>query len=140
MMANATEILALAARVEGASGANYALFLEIYDALRPGERASRFAKLTAEGPYKGRLGPADMDGYVQPLGGDPTASLDAAMTLVPEGIGGEPLAIMLRCSWRGIGTVKLLDTLGGQEWGATAATAALALTAAALRAIAAGEG
>jgi hypothetical protein len=63
-----------------------------------------------------------------------TRSLDAAITLVPEGIGGELLSIMLHRSWRGDCSVKLLDTLGGQESVGKAATPALALCAASLRA------
>ena len=63
-----------------------------------------------------------------------TASLDAAMTLVPEGIGSDLLYVRTERLHTGKGRAVLLDTLGGQESYADAATPALALCAAALRA------
>lgn len=78
------KLLALADRCEAATGPNYGLDCEIWDAIYPGDRDERFSKLL-EGPYKGRLGPADKDGYIKPLRSF-TASLDAAMTLVDDGL------------------------------------------------------
>ncbi|WP_257540964.1 hypothetical protein [Sphingobium sp. CFD-1] len=78
------DLLRLAERVGQEQGPSYELDCAIWDAVYPGERQARFDKLTAKGqPYHGRLGPADMDGYVRPLRAF-TASMDAAMTLVPE--------------------------------------------------------
>lgn len=75
---------ALARRCVNAAGPDYALECAIWDVIYSGERQGRFERLTAKGqPYHGRLGPADMDGYVKPLRAF-TASLDAAMSLVPE--------------------------------------------------------
>jgi len=76
--------MTLSDRVTALDGPNYDMECEIWDAIYPGERQARFEKLTAKDqPYHGRLGPADMNGYVQPLRAY-TASLDHAMTLVPE--------------------------------------------------------
>jgi hypothetical protein len=80
-----TDLLELAERAEKATGPDYAIDCAIWDAIYPGERQERFEKLTAKGqPYHGRLGPADVDGYVKPLRAF-TASIDAAMTLAPDG-------------------------------------------------------
>ena len=67
-----------------------------------------------------------------------TASLDAAMTLVPEGVGAEILTIDLRRANLGSGIIwhraVLTDTLNGDFWRADkAASFALALVEAALR-------
>ena len=122
-------LLELAERCEKATGPDYALECEIWDAIYPGERDGRFRKLTEEGPYKGRLGPAERDGYVKPLRAF-TASLDAALTLVPEGF-----------DWiigRTNSGLTIHAEVGGQggEFQRFANTPALALCAAALRAIA----
>ena len=126
----------LAERCEKATGPSYGLDCEIWDAIYPGERDARFERLSSEGPYKGRLGPADRDGYIKPLRAF-TASLDAAMTLVPEG-----------CFWTvmnardgqdrpivgaGLALVTAPDDVAVSE-PSQAATPALALVAAALRA------
>jgi len=75
----------LSERVMSLSGPSYEMDCLIWDAIYPGERLARFEKLTANGAaYHMRLGPADMDGYVKPLRAF-TASIDAAMTLVPKG-------------------------------------------------------
>lgn len=80
-----TDFNKLACQVMDLDGPSYEMDCAIWDAIYPGERAARFEKLTAKGsPYHMRLGLADMDGYVRPLRAF-TASLDAAMTLVPEG-------------------------------------------------------
>jgi hypothetical protein len=74
----------LIARIEAAQGPSYELDCAIWDLIYPNERQARFDKLTAKGePYHGRLGPADLDGYVKPLRSF-TGSLDGALTLVPE--------------------------------------------------------
>ena len=62
------------------------------------------------------------------------AFLDAAMSLVPSGVGDELLSIMLKRSYRNDASVLLLDSLTGHQWHGDAATPALALTAACLRA------
>lgn len=131
------DLIALAEQCERAEGPSYALDCAIWDAIYPGERQARFDKLTAKGqPYHKRLGPADFDGYVQPLRSF-TASLDAAMTLVPATyfwtLGGN----VHHGYW--IASINTVNS-EGEPWcvacGNTAATPALALTSASLRAIA----
>ncbi|MDD3798402.1 MAG: hypothetical protein PHE36_04400 [Novosphingobium sp.] len=137
---NSERLIELAERCERAKGPSYALECEIWDAVYPGERDERFRKLTESGPYKGRLGPADKDGYVKPFRSF-TASIDAAMTLVPDGyfwtLGGN----VHHGHW--IASINMLNS-EGQPWciacGNAAATPALALTAAALRALAEKKG
>ena len=72
-----------------------------------------------------------------------TASLDAAMTLVPKGVGGEPLMTKIMnvpfATRRPPANCEIIDTLTGRGWTAEAAIPALALTAASLRAMAGGE-
>ena len=72
-----------------------------------------------------------------------SASLDAAMTLVPEGVGGEPLMTKIMnvpfATRRPPANCEIIDTLTGRGWTAEAAIPALALTAASLRAMAGGE-
>ncbi|MEV5033639.1 hypothetical protein MRBLMC3_002876 [Sphingobium sp. LMC3-1-1.1] len=122
-----SNLIDLAERIERAKGPSYALDCEIWDAIYPGERQARFDKLTAKGqPYYSRLGPADMDGYVQPLRAF-TASIDAAVTLVPEGWHGSVGV------GRGAAEVWKPGKIDSNQFGCSA-TPALALTAAALRA------
>lgn len=143
-MTSKQDILALADRVEKAEGPSYALDCAIWDAIYPGERVARFEKLTAKGqPYHKRLGPADLDGYVQPLRAF-TASLDAAMTLVPENHAVD--LTMWGAMWGGKHRARVLPLhKDGERWlhhgsdphfCVNASTPALALTAASLRAIA----
>lgn len=123
------ELLALAERVEGAAGPSDELDLEI-----------------ARASYAGLLGNIGLCGYSGRVNYDPamwlerhgpiTGSLDSAMGLVPEGwnwaLLGEPDGYKVG-----------LQTRPGRPFdhaGAHAATPALALTAAALRAIAAERG
>jgi hypothetical protein len=127
------KLMALAERVEAAEGPSYALDCEIWDATYPGERQARFDKMCSEGPYRGRLGPADMDGYVQPLRAF-TASIDAAMTLVPEGWGFKAEHNMGHGTTFTVGHVGANKMYDRPEGWAKAATPALALAAAALRA------
>jgi hypothetical protein len=119
-----TEAEKLALRCEAASG-NDALdrsaLIELFRAARP--RAS-FANGRDSDSARNRFIRFWEDGACE----------SAAMTLVPEGIGGDKLQIDLRRSFDGTGRCVLLDTLGGQDFGAEAATPALALCAAALRA------
>ena len=72
-----------------------------------------------------------------------TASLDAAMTLVPEGVCGEKRFLQLTIAPLGCDIVEyrceIIDTIGGQKSCSKALTEACAITAAALRAIAGGE-
>ena len=134
-----SDLSELIARIEAASGAQYVLDCAIWDAIYPGERAERFAKLTAPGkPYHGRLGPADVDGYVQPLRAF-TASIDAALTLVPDGY-----AVDMTIGRYWPNRARVLHVYqDGDRWFhrgsdpaicANAATPALALCAAALKA------
>jgi hypothetical protein len=60
----------------------------------------------------------------------------AAMTLVPEGVGKELLTVRVERSFSGRSDALLLDSLTGAEAYSDAATPALALTAASLRALA----
>lgn len=130
--ADRVEVLALADRVERASGPDRELdvraSLALSGAAYSESDVSDMLRYRDEPTGYGRYRPADE--YVPAY----TASLDAAMTLVPEGIGDELLSLMLHRTWEGRIKIKLLDTLGGQEWHANAATPALALTAAAFRA------
>lgn len=127
-MPDPAKLLELAARCEKATGPEYDLDCAIWDVIYPGERAQRFEKLTDKGqPYHSRLGPADLDGYVKPFRAF-TASLDAAVSLVGD------------AHWKvedhpTIGISAVVDIEQG-----FAATPALALTAASLRALAAKEG
>lgn len=124
----------LAARCEQATGPSDTLDCEIWDAIYPGERAERARRLTEDGPYKGRLVPADHDAYTKPRLAF-TASLDAAMTLVPEGAWWELDA-------RGSAIVVVEVTFGDppeveydkRRCKGQATTPVLALVAAALRA------
>jgi hypothetical protein len=121
----------LADRIEKATGPSYTFDCEIWDLIYPGERQARFDKLTAPGtPYHKRLGPADLDGYVRPLRNF-TASLDAALTLVPEGW--EP-TITVRHGRRSEVYLESPDRGRWRDTGGFAATPALAICAAALRA------
>lgn len=108
-----SEILKLAERCEAASGANYALEREIAEAVgHPSAKASGFQM-----QYEGVRLPS----Y--------TASLDAAMTLVPEGCD-----VTLDVE-KGRGGAIVFDDLGVEGIGrSSAATPALALCAASLRA------
>jgi hypothetical protein len=133
------DLLKLAERCEQAAGPGYTLDCGIWDAIYPGERDARFEKLTSEGPHKWRLSPADRDGYIKPLRAF-TASLDAAMTLVPEGC--DERVLFWRLGNDGEGgnpgdfkaEILIVSTFAAKEYPAVAATAPLALCAAALRA------
>lgn len=141
LMPDRETLLALAERCEAAEGPSYELDCAIWDAIYPGERDLRFGKLTAKGqPYHSRLGPADKDGYVQPLRAF-TASIDAAVTLVPEGWGWAVTNIGGGDYEKrdfSVSSAALCDK-DGNRINADASTPALALCAASLRAMA-GEG
>ncbi len=135
-------LLDLAARCEQVTGPDYSLDCAIWDAVYPGDRDERFRKLTEEGPYKGRLGPADKDGYIKPRVAF-TASIAAAMTLVSEDYGHCGFDRNLAgdiLSPSHVTTQAFVDG-GAQDFSqfhrAEAATPALALCGAALRARAA---
>src|SRR6478609_7007563 len=115
-----TKLLELGERVEQATGPEYSLDCAIWDAIYPGERDARFKALCEDSPYRGRLGPADKDGYIKPLRAF-TASIDAAATLVPKGWG---------WSVDSIGLAKTCPDHDGMHpvIEASAATPALALT------------
>jgi hypothetical protein len=106
---NKDELLALAERVEALTGPNFAVEQQVHAALG-GDT------LVVSKPF--------------------TASLDAAMSLVPEGC----MAAIVRFS-NGTGRANLHKgaDVGGEGIDARAATPALALTAAALRARAANQ-
>ena len=130
--------MTLIERIEAASGAEYALDCAIWDLLYPNERLARFDSLTAKGqPYHGRLGPADMDGYVRPFRAF-TASVDAALTLVPDGwsLGLGDLRGYNPIVWRAHLRDHNNPSASTRAWvEGNAPTAALALCAAALRAM-----
>jgi hypothetical protein len=112
------DVIALAERVERAAGADRELDAEIAVAVTPG--------MFCDGGYVGFTGAGDMrppPAY--------TASLDAAAALVPAGCG-----YQLRRSPNGRTVAYLWDGKGFWSPTVVAATPALALTAAALRAIA----
>ena len=134
-----SDLLKLAERCEAATGPEYVIDSAIWDAIYPGERDARFAKMNEKGPYAGRLGPADLDGYAPPLRAF-TASLDAAMTLVPwEKLDARGFYFVLDRDYQSGRWIARFDQAGdecghGETYIAEGNTAALALCAAALRA------
>lgn len=130
-MTTKAELLALADRVAALEGPNFAAETEIYKTLFPHNYQKRLDALKS-GPMGARLSPVDYDGYIVPLAF--TANLSTTLTmLVPSG-------------WD-----VCIETVGGKHYASVnppgdidarimgpveAATPALALTAAALRAIA----
>ncbi|MEW6627614.1 MAG: hypothetical protein AB1431_12595 [Pseudomonadota bacterium] len=130
----------LADAVEGLSGPDREMDAAIFRAIGaplPDEFAGKKIALTFDEARHAFFMDVGSDMVVRYEPPAYTASIDAAMTLVPEGIGETPLSVMLQRTWEGIGKVRLLDSLGGQVWDGNASTPALALTAAALRARAA---
>jgi hypothetical protein len=122
-------LLKLAERCEQATGPSYALEVEIWDAIYPGEREGRWQEWLRVSPSSmtHNLGPSDRDGYIKPRRAF-TASPDAAMTLVPEG-----------WSWTvdAVGRASCFAPNEPHPWpraGGLSKTPALALCAAALRA------
>jgi hypothetical protein len=103
--------------------------------------ASRVEALKGSCPYLGldvlkALGRRSADDIGLPLNSEcPTASIDAAMTLVPEGC-----EIGVSIFRKGVGAASVCDKKGRQHNCLKAATPALALCAAALRAQANGGG
>lgn len=113
----------LSERVEALEGPRYSVECEIYKAVAPDEYHRRLEVLM-NGPMKGRIGPADFDGYIKPP--NYTASLDAAMSLLNEhgcDLHIRPSATTVRCFPSEDDGIKV-----------TAKTPALALCAAALKA------
>jgi hypothetical protein len=121
------ELLALAARVEKAEGADQALDAEI--ARAAGHKAHDRGKMGWTVQFNGRGIHHNLPAF--------TASLDAAASLVPAGWGYE-----LRQGRSGDRKALCRMWNGHGVWtgGTVAATAPLALTAAALRAMAEGAG
>lgn len=116
---NKTELLALAERVEQADGPNYALEQDI-----------------AEAVWRVKWNKARPKDIRVP---NYTASIDAALTLVPESMVWHlDSAGPNYNAGAAIGTVPASDELMVEAFQAEAKTPALALTAAALRAIAGG--
>ena len=127
------ELIALADRCEKADGSNYDLECQIYKVTNPDEYQRRLTALL-EGPMRGRLGPADYDGYIKPPAY--TASLDAAMMLVPKPANEYENVFSLEL-WGSNGVYPAHVRASAWVYGAPrvyAATPALALTAASLRA------
>ena len=126
------QILALADRVEALTGPDRGVDEAIFEALFP---RGGFDNI----PEAMRYVPTHIQTIVPRF----TASLDAAMTLVPEGVGGEPLMTKIMnvpfATRRPPANCEIIDTLTGRGWTAEAAIPALALTAASLRAMAGGE-
>ena len=79
---NTATLMELAERVEKLTMPCFNVDMEIFKAIYPAEYEARLAALRS-GPMGSRLGPADYDGYIQRP--DYTASIDAAMKLVPAG-------------------------------------------------------
>ena len=122
-----TTLLALAERVEAATGAGHNIDIEIFKLTDPYQYEARLCAVR-NGPMGPRLGPADWDGYIQRPAY--TASLDAAMSLVPSGH-------EWSVNWCG-NSVANVNEIGVDypvHCGG-ASTPALALTAACLRALA----
>ncbi len=127
-------LVALAERVEALTGPQFAIESEIYKAVFPHNYQHRLDALKA-GPMGPRLSAGDYDGYIVPPAF--TADLSTALSmLVPKG-----------CD-------VCIETVNGKHYASVnppggidsrimgpieAATPALALTAAALRALAAGQ-
>lgn len=124
-MTRADELLALAAKLETAGEGGFVLSREVINRLGYSWRGMAYW--------------FHDNSHVWTKGTSPTVSVDDALALVPEGVASTPLSVMLQRTWEGRGKVRLLDSLGGQAWDGEAATPALALTAAALRALAAIE-
>jgi hypothetical protein len=131
-------LLALAARVEAASADDEELFRDVFRTVFPKpERVwvtDNNGRWTPE--YAAWSNLQDIFYEFVEVG----AFLDAAMTLVPEGAGGDLLHVIPERLFDGKGYATLADTLTGQQWRANAATPALALTAACLRARAQQDG
>lgn len=113
----------LSARVEALEGPRYSVECEIYKAVAPDEYHRRLEVLM-NGPMKGRIGPADFDGYIKPP--NYTASLDAAISLVP-------VPYWMLRNEDGGPVATIMDETGA-EFEVKAATPAIALCAAALKA------
>jgi hypothetical protein len=130
-IARSEQLRELAAKVEAAAGPSFALETEIYKLVRPDAYQRRLSVLLA-GPLGPRLSPVDYDGYIKPP--TYTASLDAAISMVPEGFGWNIHAPS---------SPDQYNLPAARIWGrdrgtfqANAATPAIALCAAALRALA----
>lgn len=140
-MTTESELIALAERVESATGADRELDYAIHENIH-GDWLRRNAYIREQGddgwysatpPIKGANSIAAPQAY--------TASLDAAMTLVPKGC-----LHMARTIWDAEGKtagIGCINQYVGDMWtdgfDSCAATPALALTAAALRALAAAQ-
>lgn len=122
-MTRADELLALAAKLETAGEGGFILSREVINRLGYSWRGMAYW--------------FHDDSHVWAKGTSPTVSVDDALALVPEGVGSTSLSVMLQRTWEGRGRVRLIDSLGGQNWEGEADTPALALCAAALRARAA---
>lgn len=146
-------LLALADRVEALTGADREVDLAISVAIdyRNAFEGRTDWEWTAGGDEIGlpRVNPLHRSKYLAYL--DPaqfvprwTTSLDAAITLVPKGVGGEKRFLQLTIAPLGCDIIdhrcEIIDTIGGQKsCSKTLTGAASALTAAALRAMAGGE-
>lgn len=125
------QLLELADRCEAATGANYALEVEIFKAINPMYADYVQGRGGLVHPYDG----SDQRVLSDVRPGNYTASLDTAMTLVPDGLKFEVTTTGYKP-----GATVCGNSLTGVHEGAYAATPALALTAAALRARAALSG
>ena len=114
----------LADRVEELARDDFNIDMEIYKVVQPAAFERSLNNLL-DSPIGPRLGQADYDGYIRAPAY--TASLDAAETLVPENC--------KRCWAAGWGIDGVAFATIGFERSRYAATPALALCAAALRAI-----
>jgi hypothetical protein len=120
MSTSSAGLLALAERCEAATGPSYALEVEIWDAIYPGEREDRWQEWLRVSPSSltHNLGPADRDGYIKPRRAF-TASLDAAMTLAVEGISAPDVLrhAITQCSRYGAPTfIEALPRFVAAQW------------------------
>ncbi|MFD1104255.1 hypothetical protein [Sphingobium olei] len=120
-----SEMLELAERVEALTGPNYAVEVEIFKALHP-EYADY---VQGRGGLVHRFDGSDQRVLSDIRPGNYTASLDSAMRLVPDGLKFEVTTTGYKP-----GATVCGNSLTGVHEGSYAATPALALCAAALRA------
>ena len=135
-------LLKLAERVEAAQGADRTLDAEIFKAIGapvPFQFMNKLLALEYNDTEKAYFARVSDDMHVKYSPPAYSASIDAAMTLVPDGTGHDPWWL-LKGAWRGKAKAEIWVHNKGKPYRGTASTPALALLAACLRAIAEGEG
>ena len=130
-----TDTQSLIARLEQATGPDRELDADIAVAVDGGEIVWKMANYTMESyPARRHPSPHHIGGYCNAHVPSYTASIDAALTLVPSGKGHDPWW-MLKAAWRGIAKAEIWVDGKGKPFRGEAATPALAICIAALRAI-----